>query len=257
MSSFREDIERIKNLPINLLREEVTEFMQSTNYKAYAEVVYPFDRTVFIYNKNYQTLADFFESIRDFKLFDPGATDDRNDRLMNAMLHIHNYLSSQYALLHILDTHANALPIKYQLLSQFRKLRKEKVTDFVNALRNNLIHQTNFGNTLRFESKWGRSKIVYAVSELRKSGKWGKATDYILRHTDFISIEDVILEYHSHVNDLLNGFESTLFTGYESTFKDVLKTLFGFAMKYQEIGQQGILPVSEEYIKVKLKFFGS
>jgi hypothetical protein len=257
VNSFREDIERIKNLPINVLQSEVTDFMQSTNYKTYAELVYPFDRTVFIYNKNYETLTDFFESIRDFKLFNADATDERNDVLMNAMLHLHNYLSSQYALLQVLDTHANALPIKNQLLSQFRKLRKVKVTDFINALRNNLIHQTNFSNTLRFESEWGRSKIVYAVSELRKSEEWGKATDYISRHTDFISIEDVISEYHAHVIDFLNGFEATLFKGFESTFKDVLKTLFGFAAKYQEIGQQGFLPVSEEYIKVKLKFFDS
>jgi hypothetical protein len=255
VSGFREDIERIRSLPINLLQAEVTDFMLSTNYKTYAEVVYPFDRTVFIYNKNYQTLADFFKSISDFELFNPGNTDERNDVLMNAMLHIHNYLSSQYALLHILDTHANALPIKNQLLSQSRKLRKVKATDFINALRNNLIHQTNFSNTLRFESKWGRSKIAYAVSELRKSEKWGQANDYISTRTNFIFIEDVISEYHAHISDFLNGFESTLFTSYESTFKDVLNTLLGFVLKYQEIGQQGFLPVSEEYVSRKMRFF--
>lgn len=255
MSSFSEDIERIKNLPINLLQQEVTDFMQSLNYKTYAEAVYPFDRTVFIYNQNHKTLTDFFESIKNIKLFSADATDERNDVLMNAMLHIHNYLSSQYALLQILDTQANRLPIKNQLLSQFGKLRKVKVTDFINVLRNNLIHQTNFSNTLRFESKWGHSKIVYAVSELLTSEEWGKATDYISTYTDFIIIEDVISEYHAHVCDFLNRFESTLFIGYASTFRDVLDTLLGFATKYKSIGQKGFLPVSEEYIKVKLKLF--
>lgn len=116
MSIFREDIERIRSLPINLLQAEVTDFMQSTSYKTYAEVVYQFDRAAFIYSKNYQTLADFFESISDFKLFDAGAIDERIDMLMNAMQHIHNYLSSQYALLYILDTHANVFPIKNHLM---------------------------------------------------------------------------------------------------------------------------------------------
>lgn len=195
--------------------------MQSSNYNIFADAVYPFDRTVFIYNQNHKTLTDFFESIKDVKLFNPDETDARNEILLSAMLHIHNYLSSQYSLLQILDVHANSLPIKNQLLSQFSKLRKAKVTDFINALRNNLIHQTNFSNTLRFESSWGCSKIVYAVPELLKSDEWGKATDYISAHAHFVIIEDVISEYHNHLIEFLNRFESTLYADYESTFKDV------------------------------------
>jgi len=255
VSKFREDFERIKNLPINLLQQEVMDYLQSENYKVFAEAVYPVDRSVFIYTQNYMTLTEFFESIKDVKLFNADATDERNEFLMNAMVRIHNYLSSQYALLQILKTHAKTLPIKNQLLSQFGKLRKAKVTDFITALRHNLIHQTNFSNTLRFESKWDQSKIVYAVSELLKSNEWGKATDYISTQTGFIAIEDVISEYHGHINDFLNRFELTLFTGNESIFKEVLNTLLGFAEKYQTIGQKGFLPVSEEYIKHKLKFF--
>lgn len=229
--------------------------MQSSNYLTFANAVYPFDRTVFIYNQNHKTLLDFFESIKDIKLFNPEETNARNKLLLDAMLHIHNYLSSQYSLLQILDVHANSLPIKNQLLSQFGKLKKAKVVDFINALRNNLIHQTHFGSTLRFESSWGRCKIVYAVSELLKSKKWGKANDYIAKHKHFVVIEDVIAEYHSHLMEFLIRFESTLYMSYASTFNDVLKTLLRFSEKYKAIGQKDILPVSDEYIAVKSNFY--
>lgn len=255
MDRFHQDIQRIKNLPINLINSQVIDFMTNENYNTYAQTVYPFNRTVHIYGYNHKMLVDFFDLVRPMALFNNDSANNRNEILLNVMAHIHNYLSSQYALLQILEVHANQLPMKKQLLSQFNKLKKVKVTDFVGAFRNNIIHQTNFSISLRFESKWGHNKIVYPVSELLKSSEWSKSRSYISTFTDHLIIEDVIGEYHNHVKEFLDRYEIVLYEGNTDIFKEVLTTLLSFAKQYKVIGQQGFLPVSEKYLNDKLKFY--
>jgi hypothetical protein len=256
MSGFSEDINRILNSPRNLIRNKVFEFISTEKYQAYAQTVFPFDRLVHIYRHNYQVLTNYFGSINESSFLHDNAIDRRNEVLMNGMVHIHNYLSVQYSLLQILKLDAAKSPLKLKLQAQFSELRKAKVSKFIGDWRNIIIHETNFSTSLRFDSKTGDSiKIVYQVAEIRLSRKWKNSLSYISKFNEFVMIEDVVKDYNNQMIAFLSRYEIVMYNGNAEVFKEVLTTLLNFSDQYNSIGERDFLPVSEDYIKSKLKLF--
>lgn len=252
MSKFTDDVSRILNSPVNKIKVQVLKYMETEYYHLYSQLILPIDRASYIYESNYKTLTDLFQKSKDSSHFDDRAGDKRNEVLTDGMVHIHNYLSSQFSLLDILKLHAESLSLKNQLLSERKKLMNEKITKFFSDLRNNILHQTNFSPSLRFDSKWGHIKIVYPVAELLKSNKWKNSTNYLRGLGDYVIIEDLIHEHHDLMNNFLNQYEEILFTGNTVAFQDVITTLLGFAKQYRNINEKGFMPVSEEYLTIKL-----
>ena len=254
MSKFSDDVSRILNRPVNKIKGQVLHYMETENYKTYSQLIFPVDRASYIYEFNYKSLTDLFQKSKENSHLDDRAVDKRNEVLKDGMVHIHNYLSSQFSLLDILKLHAEPLPLKNQLLGERKKLMNEKITKFFSDLRNNILHKTNFGPSLRFDSKWGRIKIVYPAAELLKSNEWKNSIKYIQSLGDYVMIEDLIHEYHTLMNDFLNQYEAILFAGNSVAFQEVITTLLGFAKQYGVINEKGFLPVSEEYLTSKSKF---
>ncbi|MBL0744829.1 hypothetical protein [Chryseolinea lacunae] len=255
MSKFRDDIQKIMNAPVNVINRNVMELMSTENYITYTNTIFPVDRAIYIYEFNHRVLTGLFQTNRSEFYLDDSAFAKRNEILSNGMVYIHNYISSQFSLLDILKKHAEPLPWKNDLLAEWKKLHKMNLTKFFSDMRNNILHQTNFGPSLRFDSKWGHTKIVYPVAELLKSDRWNNSKGYISTLGDYVLLEDLVEEYHGYMMDFLHRYQAILYDRNAVAFKQVLTSLLDFAHQYKAIGQQGFLPASEEYIVAKLNFY--
>jgi len=255
MNKVDEEYQRISNLPANRIKAEILSLMATDNYAIFAERVLPVDRCVYIYESNYRTISDFFESVKNesLSLLNDCSTDRRNDILQKAMVYIHNYLSSQYTLKCILENHGEQLPTRDNLSKALDILKGKEVCNFVHCLRNNIIHQVNFGPSLNFNStSHGKINVSYSVSELMRSNRWKDAESYISRFDKYVLIEDVVSEFHSHMVEFLHNYENIIFQADEVILRNVLTNLLKFAKEYEENDVSGFLPVSESYISNKL-----
>jgi hypothetical protein len=243
------------NSPFNKIKDQVIQYMSSVNYLDYTKTVFPLDRVLKVYEFNHRNITDLLKSNLDVTNLDDRAIDQRNEVLNKGIVYIHNYLSSQFSLLEILKRHSGQLPLKNQLLSEQKKLMNKKITKFFSDLRNNILHQTNFAPSLRYDAKWGQTKIVYPIDELLKSERWKNSKGFILTFGDHLIIEDLINQYHNYMTDFISQYEVILFDGNRIAFHEVITTLLGFSKQYNDLGEKGFLPVSESYLAGKLKFF--
>lgn len=256
MNKFQQEFQRVMNSPINKIKNDVVSFTCTENYINFSQALFPFNRAVHIYEYNHKQLKQHLESLTDLTILGDDFMERRSETLHNTMAYIHNYLSSQFSLLEILGSHSENLPLKNNLLSEIKIFKKNKISDFIDALRDNIIHEINFSPLLKFDmSNPDRIRVAYLVSDLLSYPRWQKSKPYIEKFELYVIIEDVIEEYHNLMINFINKYEQVIFKENHIAFKEVLIALLEFAKRYNEIGKQDFLPVSEKYVVEKLKYY--
>ncbi|QHT66223.1 hypothetical protein GXP67_05870 [Rhodocytophaga rosea] len=230
------------------------QYTSTTAYKAYADIIYPLDRAVAMYTSHYKTLLSCLQRVKEQGFYNENGLLQTDVLLMDALTGLQGYLSVQFSLFDQLKKHAYKQPAQNELLDAYTRFMDLEITEFFKVFNNNILHGVNFSTVLQFHSGRDEAKLVYYVCELLKVGQWQKSKDYISSFGEFITIEGLMAEYHSHVCAFLDGYEAVLFKDNIGVFKDVLARLGSYAIQYDQIGQKGYLPISQDYLRKKRRF---
>jgi hypothetical protein len=251
----QDEIKRISELPVNQVKSEVLQFMQTRDYQRFAEVALPVFRIFSIYSSNKEELDTAFMAAKNLSHFEDSMTEARSESLLRTIGKLYNYISIQYSLRELLKAQAKKLEIKNELLSIIKKLSNQDVVRFFGDFRNNIVHELIFRPLLKFDAKNNYEVyLVYPIDELKMSSSWGNSQRYLSKFRESVNIGQAVEECHTLMIDFDYEYEKVLYNSYN--FKKVLVTLLTFSDKYRMSGVEGFLPVPELFIKKKLEFLG-
>lgn len=252
--SFDEELNGSMQSQLHNIQRQVKQYMSTAEYKVYADIIYPLDRAVHMYTSHYKTLLKCFQRVKKQGFYDEHGLLQTDVLLMNALTGLQGYLSAQFSLFDLLKKHAYKQAARNELLAAYTQFMDLDIIEFFLVFNNTILDGVNFATVLEFHSGRDEAKLVYDVCELLKVDQWQQSKDYILSFGKVITIEDLMAEYHSHVCAFLDCYEAILFKDNIGVFHDVLAKLGSYAIQYDQIGQKGYLPVSQDYLRKKHKF---
>ena len=253
MSSFRDELDRLSNSPLNLLQREVKQYISGNDYKTYSGLVFPVDRALEIHSNQYQRVIISLAALNEQAVYDSEGKVQLTPLLMAALTDIHGYLSSQLSLFDSIEHHSR----KHGLSNHFRRLYdpflNSGITQFFLIYKNNILNELNFSPLLQFNSGKGYQKLISRVEEWLLEEEWARLKDYVTSVGEFAVIDKLLQEYHENACDLLTGYLKNVLNSNKRVVETVLWTLLGFVKKYDALGQTGFLPVSRTYLETKFR----